>query len=111
MILVVEDSKRLQPLIIHILESGGYQVLVAEDARTAMEMLTSRPDVRLMLTDVMLPQMTGLELARLARAKRPQLKVLYMSGFDSELGEGLQFIQKPFTPDSLLDKIAAMLGD
>jgi DNA-binding response OmpR family regulator len=97
-------------LIVHILESAGYSVRVAPAAAPALEILLDDPSVGLMITDVMLPHMSGLELAREAVATRPGLRVLFMSGFDAPVDAGIDFIQKPFSPDALLAKVKEMLG-
>ena len=107
-ILVVEDSPRVRPLIARILESAGFRVLLADSSATALALLDDTVDV--LLTDVMLPGKSGFEFAAQAREQRPELRVLYMSGFDLTLPEGLDFVQKPFKPDDLVDRIRALIA-
>ena len=109
-VLVVEDSARVRPLIVHILESEGYSVRVAPAAAPALDILRDDPSIGLMITDVMLPETSGLALARQAIDLRPGLRVLFMSGFDAPLEAGIEFIPKPFTPDALLAKVRSMLS-
>jgi CheY-like chemotaxis protein len=118
-ILLVEDEESLRPLIREILESAGYQVVEASGSEEALLRL-GNPDVpvHLMLTDVVMPGMSGPDLAHRIRASRPELRVLFMSGYINEtmglhgvLGAGTQFISKPFTADALLRKLREALDD
>ncbi|HKT06116.1 MAG TPA: response regulator [Rugosimonospora sp.] len=108
-ILVVEDRPELAQLIRYLLQPAGYTVTVATDPHTALTYVNAnlRPD--LLVTDVVMPGMTGPELARTLRERRPDLRVLYMSGYtasvlgpEEESAELSGFIQKPFNRDTLL---------
>ncbi|MEW5850672.1 MAG: PAS domain S-box protein [Myxococcota bacterium] len=105
-VLLVEDEDAVRLLIRHVLESRGYRVLVTRDADEALK-VSSRHDgnIDLLLTDVLLPQMDGHELAKRLGEDRPAMKVLFVSGYPSDFmgdGQGLppgtNFLQKPFTP-------------
>ncbi len=115
-ILVVEDEAGVRMLIRAILEAQGYTVLDAPRGRDAIELLRRGNPAALMITDVVMPEMSGRELAESARAVAPHLKVLYMSGYTDEailqhgiLEAGIPFLQKPFTQEGLVRKIREVL--
>lgn len=115
-ILVVDDEMGIRTLMRKILLRHGYTVFEAGGGAEALKILETQP-VDLLLTDVMMPQVTGRELAEKASALYPGLKVLYVSGFtDNTLVEtgqyppGSQLLQKPFTLNSLLRKVSEVLG-
>jgi two-component system cell cycle sensor histidine kinase/response regulator CckA len=110
-ILIVEDQPDVRAFTAEALRAFGYVVLLAPSAAEALS-LCERSHTDLVLTDLVMPEMSGRELhARLA-GLRPNLKVLLMSGFAGAAGEttGLNFIQKPFTPQELAAKIRSVLG-
>jgi PAS domain S-box-containing protein len=115
-ILLVEDEPPLQRKICEVMEDAGYRVLVAGDGdeglRLAMEY---EPPIHLLLTDVVMPNMSGPRLAECLQATRPDTKTLYMSGYP-DLGEGSEalrsqpnFIPKPFTQEELLRRVREVL--
>jgi CheY-like chemotaxis protein len=116
-ILLVEDEAGVRKLLREVLLRSGYTVLEARDAPDALRKVAAHPGpVGLLLTDVVMPRMSGVELARRLRGQRPGVKVLYISGYaDNEslpqegLERGEAFLQKPFTPDLLLDKMREVL--
>jgi DNA-binding NtrC family response regulator len=116
-ILAVEDDNLLRPLIIDILKIYGYEVLEARDGDEAWRLCEEHAGpIHLMLTDVVMPRMSGPKLAEQVAARRPQMKVLFMSGYTDDailhhgiLHEGISFIQKPFFPDDLAKKVREML--
>lgn len=105
LILLVEDETEILKLIRIILARNGYRVLEAADAERALELAKRHLDqIELLLTDVVLPGLSGVELSRKLREERPDLKVLFMSGYALETigfeelkDTGINFIQKPFT--------------
>ncbi len=116
-ILLVEDDEPVRAVIGTMLGGNGYRVLSAHDAKAAIAVLDDpASDVQLLLTDVVMPGLTGPELAEQARAARPDLDVLLMSGY-SEGSEGLinteddavVLIQKPFSAEQLLRKLREIL--
>jgi len=119
-LLVVEDAPPLRALLERILRDAGYRVRVAADPEAALaELGASERPPALLLTDVVLPGMSGVELAAVARERFPELPVLYMSGYPRagqrvpqiELDDQTRFLAKPFTPDQLYTAVELALGD
>jgi hypothetical protein len=116
-ILLVEDAESLRVMIREILEEGGYTVLESGEAEQALSVASAyEGPIPLMLTDVVMPGMSGREIADKLKGARPDTRVLYMSGYTDEaishhgnLEPGTQFIQKPFTSDALLRKVREVL--
>jgi two-component system cell cycle sensor histidine kinase/response regulator CckA len=116
-ILVVEDEEGVRRGVQRILRHAGYQVLVAADPAQAIALVEDYPGpLDLLLTDVVMPMMTGVQLAERVLTIRPGTKVLYMSGharegLDTQQAEGgVEFLQKPFTRQAMLSKVASVLG-
>jgi PAS domain S-box-containing protein len=116
-VLVVEDNDLVRMLTVEVLEEIGYQVLQAEDAEEALPILQGDTAIDLLLTDVGLPGMNGEELAAAAREARPELPILFATGYaeivhidGSELATRMSMIAKPFSIDALRDKVNGMLG-
>jgi two-component system, cell cycle sensor histidine kinase and response regulator CckA len=111
-LLVVDDEPPILKLVTRILATENYDITAAESGDAAAQMV-SRPDfpgVDLLVTDLMMPGMTGRDLAVIVRGKYPKALVLYVTGFAdtlfkdlTELGEGESFIEKPFGTDGLLE--------
>jgi CheY-like chemotaxis protein len=116
-ILVVEDDKTLREITVKLLQDGGYRVVEAKDAEEALTiMAASQPEVDLLLTDVIMPDKSGAELARQAKESHPNLRSMFMSGYTGDLVgrqgvlmEEASFLEKPFTRRSLLVKVYAAL--
>src|SRR5712664_460104 len=115
-VLVVEDEEGVRELASEFLESAGYTVLTAKDGTEAL-VITEQSDepIHLLLTDVVMPNMRGPELAKRLKALRTRLKIVYMSGYleynrgkDDFLDEGF-FLQKPFSRDTLVHKVGEAL--
>jgi CheY-like chemotaxis protein len=81
-ILVIEDERMVQMLVVDILNDLGYSTLEAKDANTALPILQSDQAIDLMVTDIGLPGMSGWDLARLAHQSRPALKILFLTGYE-----------------------------
>jgi PAS domain S-box-containing protein len=115
-ILLVEDEDSLRELNHKLLESMGYKVIEAANGADAIRTVGQcRDRIQLLVTDVVMPGMTGRELAERLVASYPKLKVLYVSGYTDDaimrtLAPGVAFLQKPFTRDSLAKKIQESLG-
>jgi two-component system, cell cycle sensor histidine kinase and response regulator CckA len=115
-VLVVEDADGLRELTQRLLERLGYTVLIAADAAEALTIFEGDPAIDVLLTDVVLPGISGPELIRQVIADRPGLRVIFMSGYTEEtithhgvLKPGVDFLQKPFTSDTLGRKIREVL--
>jgi nitrogen-specific signal transduction histidine kinase/FixJ family two-component response regulator len=115
-ILVVEDEEAVRELVAEALHGFGYQVLTASTFDGALDAaLGHAGDIELLVTDVILPGKSGVEVARAIRGLRPSIAVLYASGFtdDAVLGleeTGVAFLQKPFTLGALADKVREVLS-
>ena len=113
-ILLVEDEDALRSLAVRILEPAGYTVLAAGLPSEAIELAAHHGDgVNLLLTDLVMPEMSGAKLAAQLSSARPGLRVIYTSGYvarPGELPEGAAFIGKPYTRAQLLAAIGAALG-
>jgi CheY-like chemotaxis protein len=111
-ILVVEDDAIVRMLIVDVLEELEFKVLEADGSEQALEFLNDEDQhIDLMMTDVGLPVMDGRELAVQARMLRPELPILFASGYAESIDvpEGMHVIGKPFSIDQLRDKVKSML--
>jgi two-component system cell cycle sensor histidine kinase/response regulator CckA len=114
-ILVVDDEPAICSLIRHALAPQGYTILLANNGRDALQLCTThKGPIQLLLTDLLMPGMNGLELAVKVQALRPQTRVLYLS--ESSVVGGafadephLAFLPKPFTLGALLDTVRKLL--
>jgi two-component system, cell cycle sensor histidine kinase and response regulator CckA len=116
-VLLVEDEEIVRDMTHEILRMSGYHVLESSRGSEALAVCEQhRGPIHLMLTDVVMPQMSGRELAERLMPLRPEMRVLYMSGYTDDaivhhgvLDEGMAFIEKPFTPNALARKVRESL--
>ncbi len=116
-ILLVEDDEAVRGLTRRVLEQQGYQVLTAPSGEAGLALArATRDPIHLLLTDVIMPGLSGPKLADLLLAERPGVRVIYMSGYaantlEQRLGMGTEaaFLQKPFTPEQLVRRVQAVL--
>jgi hypothetical protein len=116
-ILLVEDEASLRELVRECLEGGGYTVLEARNGTQALELGESHSgSLHLLMTDVVMPGMSGRDLAERLRAARPEIRILYMSGYTDDavvlhgvLAENMAFLQKPFTAQALAQTVREVL--
>jgi CheY-like chemotaxis protein len=109
-VLLVEDDDVLRPLFSTLLSQEGYQVLAARSGTEALHLgQTHVGPLHVLVTDLVLPQLAGRALAEQLQAMRPELKVLYLSGYESEGVPGVPFLQKPFPPDALARAVRELL--
>jgi CheY-like chemotaxis protein len=117
-VLLVEDESQVLNLGRRILEQYGYTVLTALTPETAFALAADRAGpIDLLVTDVIMPGLNGKELEQRLRVRRPDLKCLFMSGYTGNviarhgiLEEGVNFLQKPFTNQTLVEKVRETLG-
>lgn len=115
-VLVVEDEPQLREIVSRMLESQRYRVHRSENAPDALRLLETDAPIDLLLTDVVMPGISGSQLTEQAKALRPQLRILYMSGYPQDLWEpggidaGAPMIEKPFNAEQLLRKVSEAVG-
>ena len=118
-VLVVEDESTVRNFVRLVLARNGYRVLEAVNGKQALELsLHHRGEILLMIADVVMPEIGGLQLAQELAALRPQMRVLYVSGYTENammrqgiLDSEIAFLQKPFTMEALLQKVRQLLDD
>jgi len=118
-ILVVEDQEAVRSFVKDALQPYGYHVMDASNGEAAFAAAQEYPErIHLLLTDVVLPGMNGRHLADRLRALRPDLKVLFTSGYPNDviakhgvLEDGISYLPKPFSPEGLATKVREVLGD
>ncbi len=115
-VLVVEDEVLVQMLVLEVLDDLGVDALEANDGPSALEIIRADQRIQLLVTDVGLPGMNGRQLAEAARALRPELKILFVTGYADKAaagefdGNGMDMITKPFALEALSGKVTEMLG-
>lgn len=117
-ILLVEDESVVREVTRQVLEHAGYEVLESGDPCEALRLAAEyRGNIGLLLSDIVMPGMNGLDLAQRIQAIRPRLTTVFMSGYaengmlrKAALDPGSTYIQKPFTVDMLLTSVAAAMG-
>jgi CheY-like chemotaxis protein len=116
-ILVVDDEPEIRKLVTAMLTKAGYRVFTADTGENAVRMFKSHPDTDLLLTDVVAPGMSGPMIADEIAALSPNIKVLFMSGYDSTqvvqkyvVERGYSLLVKPFTMEQLERKVSSVLA-
>jgi CheY-like chemotaxis protein len=110
--LVVEDDPSVRELVVAVLKDLGFSPLAAADALAGLKILRAAAPIDLLITDIGLPGMNGQEMVKRARALRPGLKILFMTGYDETddpLEPGSELIAKPFSIDALALQIGQLL--
>jgi DNA-binding response OmpR family regulator/nitrogen-specific signal transduction histidine kinase len=114
-VLVVEDTETVRTLVCQVLESAGYQCTATGNVDEALRLIRGDEPIHLLLTDIGMPDMDGRELAQTARAWRPMLPILFMTGYaentpinERTTGPRMEMITKPFEIDELLLRVRAM---
>jgi CheY-like chemotaxis protein/anti-sigma regulatory factor (Ser/Thr protein kinase) len=118
-ILLVDDQEMVREMTRSVLDEGGFQVLVAADGGEALRISQTFPGaIDLLITDVVMPGLSGPETAERIRAGRPDTRVIFVSGYTADalgdrgaLGPRTRFLQKPFKPDELTATVRAILGE
>jgi CheY-like chemotaxis protein len=116
-VLVVEDEAAVRELVVDVLNDLGYRALEAADGPSSLEILRSPARIDLLVTDVGLPGMNGRQVADAAREQRPELKVLFITGYAENaamangfLAPGMEMVTKPFAVDALAARIRDMIS-
>jgi two-component system, cell cycle sensor histidine kinase and response regulator CckA len=116
-VLLVEDEESVRQLVRELLEAQGYKILEAPDGDEALRIASTYADIDLLITDVVMPGMSGRELSVRLCASHPHTKLLYLSGYTEDaivhegvLDPGTAFLQKPFTLQTLSRKVREVLG-
>jgi CheY-like chemotaxis protein len=117
-ILLAEDEPAVRALVEHVLAAAGFNVVAAVDGREALDLAATLGPIDLLLTDVMMPRLNGPGLAAALRERRPDQRVLFMSGFTNDiLGEhgmiapDIQLLPKPFSPKDLTARVRQALAE
>jgi two-component system cell cycle sensor histidine kinase/response regulator CckA len=118
-VLLVEDEETVRRVAERVLSRGGYTVLTAGEGAEAMALSRQHPGIiHVLVTDLVMPRMSGNDLAQRLMAERPGIRVLFISGYDRDaartqgpLDPGTDFVQKPFSPEALLDAVARLLAE
>jgi CheY-like chemotaxis protein len=116
-VLVIDDEPSIRMLAVDMLEDLGFRTLEAADGPSGLRLLNEYPEIKLLVTDVGLPGgMNGRQVADAARGLKPQLKVLFITGYaetavwgESGMEQGMQVLTKPFSMDHLGQKVADLL--
>jgi len=114
-VLLAEDESEVRALAREFLTSAGYRVLLAEDGLRAMQIAEHDNSIDILVTDVVMPRMRGPELARRMKRLKPELKVVYVSGYlepneiDGDLLSEASFLNKPFSREMLVNQIEEAL--
>ena len=115
-VLIVDDEELIRKFVDRVLTEGGYQTTVASDGTEALEAAVKLETLDLLVTDLMMPKMTGDELARRIRATNPGVKVLYITGFSDKLFKEKvtlwadeAFLDKPCTQEQLTQAVSRLL--
>ena len=95
-LMIVDDDPEVRVIVAEFLQDFGYQVIQASGGAEALDLLAQTPDLRMMITDVRMPDMSGIELADLATQRRRDLKVILISGYFVSQQVERRFLRKPF---------------
>ncbi len=112
-----EDEETVRDLACRILEAAGYRVLVAAEGQAALDLAEKHPGpIHLLLTDVIMPVITGKQLSEMLAERRPGLPTLFSSGYTSNIldrhgviGEGIHFLGEPYTRQAFLSQVREIL--
>jgi CheY-like chemotaxis protein len=108
-VLVVDDDPDVRQYAASVLDEAGYRVLTAADGESALAVVERDDSIDVLFTDVVMPGINGFELARAATAQRPSLKVLFASGYATDLTPAGQLLKKPYRPLQLTREIESLL--
>jgi two-component system, cell cycle sensor histidine kinase and response regulator CckA len=117
-VLVVDDEPEIRKLVTAMLTQNGYRVLAADTGENAVRLFRNNPGVALLLTDVVAPGMSGPMIADQIAILNPDVKILFMSGYDNTqvvqryvVEKGYSLLTKPFTVEQLEKKVREVMGE
>jgi PAS domain S-box-containing protein len=117
-LLLVEDDSIVRRVTARLLKSAGYTVIEAESGKEALQAVSRHPEIALVITDVVIPEMSGGQLAEKLRRLTPDTRMLFMSGYTDDavvragtVGLDIAFLEKPFTPQTLARKVRDVIED
>jgi len=108
--MIVDDDPAVRIVVAEFLQEFGYQVIQAGGAFEALELLAQTPDLRMIITDIRMPDMSGVELADLAKERQNDLKIILISGYFVSQQVGWRFLRKPFRMRDLEAAVRAELN-
>lgn len=108
-LMVVDDDPEVRVVVAEFLEDFGYQVIQANSAAQALELLASTADLRMIITDIRMPDMSGIELANVATQRHNNLKIILISGYFVSQNVDRRFLRKPFRMRELEAAVRAEL--
>lgn len=109
--MVVDDDSAVRLIVAEFLEEFGYQVVQATGGAQALELLAETPDLRMIITDIRMPDMSGVELADIATQRHRDLKVILISGYAASQRINRRLLHKPFRMEELQAAVNAELGE
>jgi CheY-like chemotaxis protein len=106
-VLVVDDNPLARSTAVHLFEDLGFKVIDAYSGATALELIAAHPEIDLLFVDVRMPGMSGPELAEAAQRARPQLKIVFTSGYvdRKDVPQGVPFVPKPWRVDAVAEAV------
>lgn len=110
-VLIVDDDPDVREYAVAVLEEEGFEVVTAADGATALRLLERDREISLLFTDVVMPGLNGFETARLARQYRPDVDVLFASGYATDLTPAGRLLKKPYRPQQLVREVTSLFHD
>jgi len=110
-LMIVDDDPEVRVIVAEFLEDFGYRVLQADGGAQALDLLANTGDLRMMITDIRMPDMSGIELADLAAQRQPDLKIILISGYFVAQQVDRRFLRKPFRMKELEAAVRAELDE
>jgi CheY-like chemotaxis protein len=109
-LMIVDDDPEVRVIVAEFLHDFGYEVIEASGGTEALDLLAEIPDLRMIITDIRMPDMSGIELAELATQRQRGLKIILISGYYVSQQVERRFLRKPFRMRDLEDAVRAELG-
>ena len=110
--LVVDDESSVRTYIKTVLEPNGFQIIEAEDGIQALTLMRKVGDVDVVIADICMPNMDGIELAHLLGAEFPKIPIVLVSGYSAGMPDAaIEYIHKPFSPEALLSAVKKVIAE